>query len=308
MSIKNFLVRIGVAGLALTATAGVYAALPAEAAQRPQSITTCGQAITKASAYLARDLTCTQGFNISSAASPEDISIDLRGHRLQGPGSGTAVSVGGEVPYVASLELKNGRLDHWGTAVSSTFASTTLTNVTLDHNALALHCAAGNCTVSNSRIENNTVGTTSIEAGLVFNDNVFRGNGTASEASSLGEFSGATYTDNSFEANTVGVSIAPNIQVNLIGNRFTQNVVGVKGTDPDGAGVFFAGLTNNWFEKNRDGINFALNENSGDAVLKGNVAVKNTRYGIYAPGAVDAGGNAASRNGRPCVGVVCDRP
>ena len=309
MRIRKFLARIGVVGLALTATAGVWAALPAEAAQRPQPITTCGQAITRATAYLTRDLTCTQGFNVpSNADGIKDISIDLRGHRLQGTGTGTAFSVGNVVPLFASLALKNGRIDHWGTAVSTSWASTTLTNLTLDHNALALHCGGlSNCTVSDSRIEYNTVGTTTIEAGLVFTGNVFRGNGIASKASSVGEISGVTYTDNWFEANTVGVSIAPNIQVRLDGNRFSGNVVGVKGIDPDGFGAFQVMLTNNRFSTNRDGISLALRADNGYAVLQGNVATRNTRYGIYAPRATDAGGNRASGNGRPCVGVVCGR-
>jgi hypothetical protein len=36
-------------------------------------------------------------------------------------------------------------------------------------------------------------------------------------------------------------------------------------------------------------------------------AVRNTNLGIFAPGAVDGGGNKASDNGNPaqCVGVVC---
>jgi parallel beta-helix repeat protein len=308
MRIQTFLAKVCMTGLALTATAGLWSALPADAATRPQPITACGQTITKASAYLTGDLTCSQGFGVpSNATSTRDVTLDLRGHRLQGPGSGTAISVGAEFPYFASLQLKNGRLDHWGTAVSAAWASVELTNVTLDHNALALNCAASSCTVSNSRIESNTVGNTTNDAALLFTDNVFRGNGTASDASSLSGFSGATYTDNSFDDNTVGVRIAPGIGVRLTGNRFSNNVVAVKGTDPNGFGTFQAQLTDNRFVGNRDGIYLALNsENS--AVLKGNVAIRNTRYGIYAPGAEDAGGNRAVRNGKPCVGVVCARP
>jgi hypothetical protein len=309
MNIPTFLAKVCMTGLAVTATAGVWLALPAEAAARPQPVSTWGQAITRSTAYLTRDLTCTQGFGVpSNATSTRDVTLDLRGHRLEGPGSGTAISVGAEFPYYASLQLKNGRLDHWGTAVSATWASVELTNVTLDHNALALNCAASSCTVTNSRIEDNTVGSTTNESAVVFTDSVFRRNGTASSASSIGGLSGATYTDNSFEGNTVGVSIGSDMQVTLTGNRFSKNVVGVKGTNPEGRSGFQARLTDNHFVNNRDGIYLAISGSDDYALLKGNVAVNNTRYGIYAPGAEDAGGNRAVRNGKPCVGVVCARP
>lgn len=56
--------------------------------------------------------------------------------------------------------------------------------------------------------------------------------------------------------------------------------------------------------RNGDAI---LSETAG--TLRGNVAIGNTDYGIYAPRATDLGGNIAFRNDvePQCTGVVCAR-
>jgi parallel beta-helix repeat protein len=70
-----------------------------------------------------------------------------------------------------------------------------------------------------------------------------------------------------------------------------------------------ADATGSSLEKNNvstSGLNGIHVEAPSTTITK-NTAVRNTNLGIYAPGAVDGGGNKASGNGNPaqCVGVVC---
>jgi len=74
-------------------------------------------------------------------------------------------------------------------------------------------------------------------------------------------------------------------------------------TASEEAESFVAVLKRNRFLRNRDGIYVT----DGGVSLGSNRAIANKRYGIYAPGVVDLGGNRARRNGHSpqCVGVVC---
>jgi len=138
-----------VASIAAVAT---LTTLPADAAPRPQRLSHCGQTITATSAYLARDLVCASGFRTRVSEGRKDLVLDLRGHRLQGTGSGNLFVVGNNDPYFDSMTVKNGRVDHWGTAFSAAFAALELRNLQIDHNDLALSCGGSTCTVSNSRV------------------------------------------------------------------------------------------------------------------------------------------------------------
>ncbi|MGW6132021.1 right-handed parallel beta-helix repeat-containing protein [Cellulomonas sp. NPDC055163] len=118
--------------------------------------------------------------------------------------------------------------------------------------------------------------------GLVVVGNTFLGNGTAIDAGS-GE---GTFRENVFEDN---------------GTAFTAS-----GSAPEPWGGATL-LTDNRFERNGDAI---VVTDGAQTELGGNVVLGNTGWGIYAPGAVDLGGNVAYGNGRSpqCTGVVCTRP
>ena len=84
MKITSVLACLAAAAILASATA-----LPARADTSPQRLTACGQTITAASAYLDRDLTCAQGFvTPRSTTDSSHLTVDLRGHRLRGTGSG----------------------------------------------------------------------------------------------------------------------------------------------------------------------------------------------------------------------------
>lgn len=104
----------------------------------------------------------------------------------------------------------------------------------------------------------------------------------------------------------------------IVGNRFIRSGVVLRADVP-------MVVENNTFVNNTVGADFLVAEgsravgnvlygNSGNAIttelpgltVGGNTAKRNGGYGIYAPGAVDQGGNVAfgNRTGQ-CVGVVC---
>jgi hypothetical protein len=92
-------------------------------------------------------------------------------------------------------------------------------------------------------------------------------------------------------------------------NSFSRNGVAVLGQDagPDND-YQSTSIAANVFIRNQDGIYLTVGGPEGSANIARNLAIRNTRYGIYAPGATDGGGNKAVRNGKPCVGVECARP
>jgi hypothetical protein len=97
--IKACLATIGAAGAALVAAPAALAAPDVH----------CGDTLT-ASTVLTQNLTCTTPVGLTLAP---DVTLDLGGHTLAGPGSGTGVlvaSTGHEV-------VKNGRITHWGTGI-----------------------------------------------------------------------------------------------------------------------------------------------------------------------------------------------
>ena len=106
---------------------------------------------------------------------------------------------------------------------------------------------------------------------------------------------------NPFNHNKTGVSFLSSGGT-LSRNSFTGNDVGFTSSgdqQPD----FGAALDHNLFVRNGDGIHV---EDGGNG-LQANIAVRNTGWGIYAPGSTDLGGNHAFRNGNSpqCVGVAC---
>lgn len=149
-----------------------------------------------------------------------------------------------------------------------------------------------------------------------------------------------TLTDNKFAEMPNGVlgdissgfGFGSEVTAVISGNTFTRSGVALRGNVP-------MIVENNTFDRNEVGVEFTiapalgsipedppptaqgsravgnvLTKNTGTGIktelsgleVGGNTATKNGGYGIYAPGAVDVGGNVASRNALgQCVGVIC---
>jgi hypothetical protein len=303
--------RTAIAGLLLATSATTVTGLPAQAADPALTrVTTCGQTMT-GDAYLARDLTCDTGVGIrlEAPADAEDGSsasatLDLRGHRLRGSGTGFGVYVD-LYPATGDLRLENGRVDHWEHGVLEGSGTLTVRRVRIDGNAGRGVWCNGTCLIDRSLIQRNGTGVFQAEADVALTRSLVLGNGVGSEL--LGITSGS-FSRNVYARNRTGVLLSGGT-VHLRRNWFIANRVGVTG--PPGDHIdYFARIERNVFRWNRNGVYLPAPSQEpylSYHELSGNTAVRNARYGFYAPGATDLGGNTAAANGGPCVGVVCHR-
>jgi hypothetical protein len=357
--------RTIVAGVAATLAltgAGMAGSAAAQAAA-PQAVT-CGTTLTT-DGYLARDLRCAAGQGITLSG---DVTLDLRGHRLIGPGASEDWTVGAGVTFAGGTQqVVNGTIQGWDRGVgrdddlTDTTAvvrdvrvlearigvdavqlAITLDRVTLERhdvgvsgffnpeititrsvvrdsttgiqagpgrltvsgsrltgNDTAVRCSEGICTLEGNRIAGNDTGVFGFFAGAGVTGNTFSGNGVAYEA---GQLDAPTLTGNTFTRNEVGVQVGLLTNVTGRDNTFTANGSGF--VAPAWAEDYRGTLTGNTFTRNGDGIDLpaAAGYSLGD-----NRAVRNTGWGIHAPGATDLGGNTATGNGNQpqCVGVAC---
>ena len=167
-----------------------------------------------------------------------------------------------------------------------------------DRNDVAVDCDQALTDVTDSSLRRNGTGLTSwwCTGTIARNDVVANGRGA-----SLGLHDRFTVEQNAFLRNEVGVELRFG-DVSLIrDNEFRGNGAGIReSAESEGAATVIQGNT---LTRNGDGIYLT---NPGVS-LGGNAALRNTRWGIHAPGAIDLGGNTASRNGNPeqCLGVTC---
>lgn len=358
--------------LAVGAAVAVGAVLvPPSATAAPPRAVRCGDVVSGA-AVLRHDLRCAGDVGLTLLAGA---SLDLRGHRLTGPGAG----VGLEVPATGDVTIRRGTVSGWaqgvavadeedgggglvtverttftrnGTAIASSagfsgvpvdfvvrsshFADNDrglssvfyagsfdvtssrftrndvavnlitggarLTDSRLDHNRVAVSCDESACRLERTTVADNSLGVDVrafgaevVDSTLVRNDVAVRG----FTSWGLIELTGSLLRDN---GTAVELSVAT---IAATGNTFRGNDVAYVDAEVDEnpfGGV--STLLDNRFVRNGDGV-LAV---SPGTELGGNSAVRNARWGIHAPGAVDLGGNTARGNGNEpqCVGVVCD--
>jgi len=295
-------ILIGAIMLSVVGTAPPASADPPVGAR----ISTCGQAITSETAYLDRNLKCESGFSFTPRdGEVSNFTLDLRGHRLRGPGTGAAFYAHSQhLSEAISLTVTNGRIDHWGNAFDLEFGFLTLRKVQIDHSDTGLVCINSGCQIEDSLLSRNQIGARVFRAQLDVARTQFVRNQLRADAT----FGSGNFVDSKFSRNRVGIRVYTNGAIDVVDSRFVRNRVGVLGSTPGPNGIqngFDASLTGNVFTRNRDGIYLLRQDPPGSQLLKDNLAFKNKRYGIYAPAATDLGGNRGFANGRPCVGVVC---
>jgi hypothetical protein len=293
--------------MAAVITIATFTPLASEAAVVPKLITRCGETLTSGAYVLATDLTCSTGFVVQASPNPIAVvvTVNLGGHRLQGTGVGTALRVSGN-PDAATVTISNGRVDHWANGVVAETGHLVVQKLQIDTNTIGIGCE-GICAINDTVISNNNTAVTTYELGLVnLNSSVISGN---REASHLLTFSRVNYQRNVFYNNTIGLNITGYATTALTENVFLDNSTAVQAVVPEETG-YDVTMTNNLFTSNGDGVRLDVAVDQGRALLTGNTAVRNTRYGIYTPGATDLGSNRAGSNGaRPqCVGVACGVP
>ncbi|MGC5221197.1 right-handed parallel beta-helix repeat-containing protein [Micromonospora sp. DT81.3] len=214
------------------------------------------------------------------------------------------------------------------------FASATITNSKLVETFVST-TAGGELSIDSSKLDGK--GTAALgyvsETVITITDSVVKN--YAQPIS--GFWGGVTLTGNKFSDMPNGVlgSITSGIESDgvsgITGNTFVRSGVALRGNVP-------MVVENNTFRQGEVGVEFTMSDplpgnppqtadrsravgnvlvnNTGSGILTelpglevgGNTAKNNGGYGIYAPGAVDLGGNVASGNALgQCVGVVCAR-
>ncbi len=170
-------------------------------------------------------------------------------------------------------------------------------------NDVGVHCSERIPSITNVAFKNNTsYGFEGWDCAGPVTRSTFKRNGIGwydqaifeEEATSAG---GMKISGSKFAFNGTGVLAHEAITVK--NTVFKSNITGLTASSSQKPLV-----KNSTFRKNTDGIYLTNGGSIGNVT-----ATRNKNYGIYAPGAVDLGGNLARRNGaRPeCIGVVCAR-
>lgn len=215
---------------------------------------------------------------------------------------GVAVGVSeGEAVITDSEFVDNGRaVSYW----SSGTASVTVDGSSFVRNGVALECDDSGLRVTDSVFRSNDSAVRATWCGVDVAGSTFARNDegirTSPGASLQGGFAGSvvdsTFTDN-------GVAAYLGTSMDVLRSTFTRNATALRSpvaTEP----TFTVTVERSSFKRNGDAVHLESPSRVGR-----NVVLKNTGYGIYAPLAMDLGGNVAAGNGvePQCTGVVCRR-
>ena len=213
-------VRATLAALGATLLVGLLAP-PVEAAV-PRIPITCGMVVIQnAYLYLEQDLDCSTsvgvdvGYDHEHGVAPQ-VTVDLRGHTLRGPGEGHGVTAFNEPGGFASLRVLNGTIENWRVGVGGD-RNTGATNLRLVGNRYGFFCN-GTCTADRVAFEGSDTGmNVGAEAFGVVRWSTFSGNQTGA---SVYDLSGLRIQRSKFVRNDVGVlSIGARVKVSFSGFR-----------------------------------------------------------------------------------------
>ena len=261
---------------------------------------------------------------LNSPVSQIGVDASLQLTRITAVDSGIYGQLGG------SLAISQSRLTR--SAVNVFFASATITDSTLVQSPVS-SSAQGQVIIESSTLDGKGTGApaTVSETSLTINNSIVK-----NFQEPIGGFwGGVSLTQNKFTDMPNGVlgdissHLGSDGTSDISGNTFTRSGVVLRGNVP-------MIVENNTFKQNEVGVVFTrsaplpgdplptadgsravgnvLTKNTGTGIqtdlpglaVGGNTATKNGGYGIYAPGAVDLGGNIAFGNTLgQCVGVVC---
>jgi parallel beta-helix repeat protein len=221
-----------------------------------------------------------------------DITLDLRGHTIDGTGVGVGVD---NTAGHAEVTIKNGRVREFSTGISLENASDNrLRRLVVSHNSdgIFLLDSDNNLIERSTTSDNTTTGITLTGMG---------------DGSDQNEVEDNSSLDNDF----FGIAVENLSDDNRIGKN--------EASDNDISGILVdATSTGTLIERNvaNRNDNDAVNDDDGDGInvgnsattLRNNTANHNNDLGIEAvAGVIDGGGNTAMNNGNPlqCVNVLC---
>ncbi|GAB2688426.1 right-handed parallel beta-helix repeat-containing protein [Thalassiella azotivora] len=246
---------------------------------------------------------------------PWDGVVRVHGSRFESNTTGIRGGDFGRVEVRDSAFVDN----HWGVDVERGSGGALLEDSLIEGGSTGLLCSEMTCEVRGGSVRSSAEeGVFQYEGHVTLDRTLLADNGTGFS----GSFGTARVTDATFRGNGTGVrsGLGQGVTLDrgvLVGNGTGFHVpsaaaVGSSAPRPAG-GLATASdpasdpatdtVRDSRFHDNGDGV---LVEDPG-AELGGNTAVRNSGWGLYAPGAVDLGGNRAWGNGRTpqCVGVVC---
>jgi hypothetical protein len=298
--------RLVVAGLVSVLVLGGASA--ATAAAPP---VTCGSVL-DTDAYLTADLHCPDGTGIYLEL---DVTLDLRGHRLIGPGAdavGTGNGIGVTIAPVWPSQVINGTITDWPVAIGGnedkeTVPSAVLQDLRLIDNGTAILANQALLTVRRITARSNDIvldssGGFDLPSQVTMTDSTVRGNRRGLSC----DYSHCDVRRSRFVGNGTAFASTGAGSVGLRDSVFTANRAGFRRvvTVPTD---FSAVLKRNTFRYNGDAVVLDDPGAVPGSSVGSTTAVRNAGWGIYAPGVTDLGGNAARRNGRQpqCVGVAC---
>jgi hypothetical protein len=166
-------------------------------------------------------------------------------------------------------------------------------------NGLALGCSESYLTVIYSSFTDNDQAGESFDCDqVVFRNSHFSGNASVYH-SNLSSYGDDVFTGNRFIGN--GDVITAGASTDIRNNVFVGNRIAIQALRPQGFTTAII-IERNVLTGNTDAIFVTM-----PSLLKRNIAVGNSGYGIYAPLATDLGGNIAVANGTTpqCTGVGC---
>lgn len=205
-----------VAGAVAVVVTGPVAA--ASAAAEP----TCGATITT-DVVLTADLLCPDGAGLTLVG---DVTLDLGGHTLAGPGrGGTGTGVTFD-PSVSTITVTNGTLRDWPSAVRSTGdpgdGTSALVDVVVRDNGLGVGGYFDGYTISGSTFEGNGDAVVGFYATLTVDSSTFTGNDVGLSASTTR----TAVTASRFEGNRVGLFCSESA-LSVHGSAFVANERGL---------------------------------------------------------------------------------
>ncbi|KQY23265.1 hypothetical protein ASD16_11965 [Cellulomonas sp. Root485] len=181
-------------------------------------------------------------------------------------------------------------------------ACATITDSDFLRNTAGLRVYSGNATVERSRFVDNTIGMRTNDIGGIDATEIKITGGEV--GISLFDNAGVTLRSSVVTGADIGVFLQRGAPATLDANTFRANGVAIVQLDEPNGGVV---ITNNTLRLNGEGIVLQPAPSPEYNQVGGNDVRRSTGWGIYAPGALDLGGNVARNNGSEpqCVGVVC---
>lgn len=205
--------------------------------------------------------------------------------------------VGVSGSFAAPVTVKSSRFVDNGGGIDIDTGYLNLSGSYLRNNGFAVGCTEAGCWLSRNELVHNGVAIFASYFGATLLHNVISDNDRGYGAFASGD---SAVFGNVFERNKTAVDLDVSSGT-LTSNRFLRNGTGV--VTEDGQNGEPLVLKRNLFLINGN----AMYLPDGGTSLQSNSAFNNTGWGLFAPGAIDLGGNKARGNKRlpQCVGVVC---